>query len=81
MSVENFSGGGGQKEHQDREIAPISLTSFCQWQVRGRTGQWACTQGIPQRNAAPRAPRKSEDLFMEKYHFPENCLSFYKISA
>jgi len=30
-------GRSGQKEHQDREIAPISLPSFYQWRVRGRT--------------------------------------------
>jgi len=33
-----FEGEMWQKKHQDREIAPISLTSFYQWQVRGRTG-------------------------------------------
>jgi len=52
VSAEKFLGGKGQKEHQDQEIAPISLPSFYQWRVRG------CTGHALQRNAAPRAPRK-----------------------
>jgi len=68
--AEKFSVGRGQKEHKDREIAPISLPLFHQCRVRGCTGH------------APRAHLKemlhqepcikSEDLLMEKYPFPEN---------
>jgi len=36
---------------------------------------------ITSRDAALRAPRKKEDLFMKKYPFPEKCLSLKKISA
>jgi len=66
-----------QKKYQNREIAPISLPQFHQWQVRERTG------------LAPKAlkgtlhqePRlKSEDLFSEILNpFLEKCLSFQKI--
>jgi len=38
VSTENFPEGRGQKEHQDREIAPISFLPFYQWWVKGHTG-------------------------------------------
>jgi len=38
VSAEKISGVKGQKKHQDRKIAPISLPPLYQCQLRGRTG-------------------------------------------
>jgi len=71
LSAEKFSGEREQKEHQDREIAPIILSSFYQWRVKGRTGH------TPRAHLKGTLPRvKSEDLFMEKYPFLEKYSSF-----
>jgi len=37
---------------------PPSILLVESQRARGHTGQWACTQGSPQGNAAPRAPGK-----------------------
>jgi len=65
-------GGRGQRKHQDREIASISLPLFYQWRVRGRTGHAPRAHLKGTLHQEPRV--KSEDLFMEKYPFREKCL-------
>jgi len=69
-----FSGEREQKEHHDRETAPISLPPFYQWRVRGRTGHapWAYLKGTLHQE--PRV--KSEDLFMDKYPFSKKLPIF-----
>jgi len=74
VSAEKFSGGRGQKEQQDREIAPISLPPFYHWRVRGLTGHAHRAYFKGTLHQEPRI--KSEDLFMEKYPFPENSYLF-----
>jgi len=79
VSAETFSGRREQKEHQGREIAPISLPPFYQLRVKGRTGYAprAYLKGMLHQETRV----KSKDLFTEKYKFSEKCLSFQKISA
>jgi len=63
-------GGRGQKEHQERKIASISLPPFYQWQVRrGRTGHLPRAHLNRTMHQEPRA--KNEDIFMEKNPIPE----------
>jgi len=78
MSAENFTEERRQKEHQDREIAPISFPPFHQWQVRRRTGHAPRNHLKGTLHQEPHI--KSEDLFMEKRLFPEKCLSWENFS-
>jgi len=76
VSAEKHLEGREQRKHQDQEIASISRTPFYQRWVRGSTGY--APRDHHKGTLCQEPCVKSEDLFMEKYHFRKTAYLFGK---